>query len=153
MTPSKKDQAYALRLQGFKVDEISSCLGVTQDEVQSLLLDEGERRAYTHAETLRISTTIELDRLDGLLRAVQPGIEAGDLASIDRALKIMERRSKLLGLDQPEVRAQINVQMDDRTDLGKLSTDEIREYLRLAAKMSGEKVVGALPAKTVTVEE
>lgn len=153
MTPSKKDQAYALRLQGFKVDEIASCLGVTQDEVQSLLLDEGERRAYTHAETLRISTTIELDRLDGLLRAVQPGIEAGDLASIDRALKIMERRSKLLGLDQPEVRAQINVQMDDRTDLGKLSTDEIREYLRLAAKMSGEKVVGALPAKTVTVEE
>lgn len=147
MNPSKKDQAYALRLQGFKLDEIASALGMPQDEVQSFLLEEGERRAYTHAETMRISTTIELDRLDGLLRAVQPGVEAGDLASVDRALKIMERRSKLLGLDQPEVRAQINVQMDDRTDLGKLSTEEIREYLRLSAKMSGEKVVGKLPGK------
>jgi hypothetical protein len=150
MTPSKQSQAYALRLTGYRPDEIAGALQLTVEEVQEMLLQEGEKRAFTHAETLRISTSIELDRLDALLKACQPGAEAGDLASVDRVLRIMERRAKLLGLDQPEVRAQISVQMSDQTDLSKLSTDEIRQYLALQAKMSGEAGRVEKPVRDVT---
>ncbi len=47
---------------------------------------------------------IQLTRLDRLLNAVWNDALEGDLAAIDRALKIMERQAKLLGLDEPEKR-------------------------------------------------
>ena len=54
------------------------------------------------AEELR---TLELERLDTLYAKVMVIIETGStkevLNAIDRALRIMERRSKLLGLDAP----------------------------------------------------
>ena len=54
------------------------------------------------AEGLR---TLELERLDTLYAKVVIIIETGStnevLNGIDRALRIMERRSKLLGLDAP----------------------------------------------------
>jgi hypothetical protein len=45
---------------------------------------------------------LELLRLDRYLSAIAEKVDSGDLKAIDRALKIMERRSKLLGLDAPQ---------------------------------------------------
>ena len=45
--------------------------------------------------------TLELARLDDMLKAIAPHVAAGNLTAIDRALKIQERRSRLLGLDAP----------------------------------------------------
>lgn len=46
--------------------------------------------------------TLEVARLDAMLRAVWKRIVGkGELGAIDRALKIMERRARLLGLDKP----------------------------------------------------
>ena len=45
--------------------------------------------------------TLELARLDALLRAVWPKAMRGELTAVDRVLKIMERRANLLGLDAP----------------------------------------------------
>ena len=42
-----------------------------------------------------------MERLDGLLLALAGPIKAGHLGAIDRALHIMERRARLLGLDAP----------------------------------------------------
>ena len=44
---------------------------------------------------------LELARLDDMLKAIAPHVAAGNLTAIDRALKIQERRAKLVGLDQP----------------------------------------------------
>jgi len=49
---------------------------------------------------------LEISRLDSLMEAVMPKAEAGDLAAVDRVLKIQDRRAKYLGLDAP-VRAQV----------------------------------------------
>lgn len=44
---------------------------------------------------------LELARLDDMLKAIAPHVAAGNLTAIDRALKIQERRARLVGLDAP----------------------------------------------------
>jgi len=44
---------------------------------------------------------LELERLDVMLLALWRRVQNGDERAIDRALKIEERRAKLLGLDAP----------------------------------------------------
>lgn len=44
---------------------------------------------------------LEVQRLDRLLLAVWKKAAEGDLGAVDRALRIMERRARLLGLDAP----------------------------------------------------
>lgn len=44
---------------------------------------------------------IELDRIDRMLAAVSPQAEDGDLQAVQTAIKLQERRAKLLGLDAP----------------------------------------------------
>ena len=50
------------------------------------------------AEQLR---TLELQRLDTMMKAIWDKVVSGDEKAVDRALKIQERRSRLLGLDAP----------------------------------------------------
>ncbi|MER5985738.1 hypothetical protein [Streptomyces sp. NPDC001787] len=55
-----------------------------------------------HVDELR---TMESERLDRLFFvAYKKVIRDGELPAIDRALRIMERRARLLGLDRPEKR-------------------------------------------------
>lgn len=44
---------------------------------------------------------LEIARLDAMLSAVWPRVEMGDPRAVEVALKIEERRSRLLGLDAP----------------------------------------------------
>jgi len=44
---------------------------------------------------------LELRRLDKMLQIAEAAAEGGDLAAIDRVIRIQERRSKYLGLDAP----------------------------------------------------
>jgi len=134
----KDEQAYLMRVSGYRVDQIAETLGLSITEANDLILQVGERKAAVSAETLRISTQLEIDRIDALLKALWPAAEAGDLATVDRVQRLMERRAKMLGLDAPEIRAQLQIQAHDRIDLSKLSTDEIRTLLALQAKMSGD---------------
>ena len=63
---------------------------------------QGENREA--AETVR---DLELQRLDRMLRALWEAAIHGDPQAIDRVLKIMQRRAKMLGLDEPERFAQV----------------------------------------------
>jgi len=61
---------------------------------------------------------LELLRLDELLNALWDTAIAGDLKAVDRVLKVMERRAKLLGLDAPfEIKTdgQIHIKVIDLT--------------------------------------
>jgi len=57
--------------------------------------------------------TIELERLDRIMLGLWKQATSGDARAVDRVLKIMERRAKLLGLDAP-------VKLDD-ADLNPLT--------------------------------
>ena len=52
---------------------------------------------------------LELSRLDEMQTAIWQDCMDGKLTAIDRVLKIMERRSRLVGLDAPE---RLNIKTD-----------------------------------------
>lgn len=51
--------------------------------------------------------TLELARLDDLLLALWPEARRGNVAKVDRVLKVMARRAALLGLDAPRRFAEV----------------------------------------------
>jgi hypothetical protein len=65
------------------------------------------------AEEYRAMETV---RLDTYLGALSPQIEGGDFRAVGTAVRISERRSKLLGLDAPEaIDAVVRRRMDEET--------------------------------------
>jgi transposase-like protein len=97
----RQREALDLRRQGYSYSMIAERIGVSaqtcfryvRDGIDSIIKETKEE-----AEEIR---TLELERLDELLRALWPGATDGEPQAIDKALKIMERRAKMLGLDAP----------------------------------------------------
>jgi len=53
-------------------------------------------------ETAQDVRTMELRRLDEMLRSVWPEATKGDTDAVSAVLRVMKRRAKMLGLDEPE---------------------------------------------------
>lgn len=103
----RRVEALKRRIAGGSYRAIARELGVSEAQafrdVQAEL-DKLAQQAQEEASRLRV---LELRRLDEMLIRLSPMLypKSGDnvnLGAIDRALKIMERRAKLLGLDAPE---------------------------------------------------
>jgi AcrR family transcriptional regulator len=94
----RKTQVLDLRREGFTLREIAASLNVSVGTVHSDIL--AALNALREQE--RFSTeewvTLELERLDMATRAIAPQVEKGSFKAIDRWLRIMDRRAKLLGL-------------------------------------------------------
>jgi len=114
---------YELRLLGHPIREVarlaSEELGwnVSEEVARRRIEAEGLQRVQPAEDALR---SMELDRLDRYLLATEKiAYEAPDgptkLAALDRALKVQERRSKLLGLDAP-TRTDVTVTEADPRD-------------------------------------
>jgi hypothetical protein len=93
----KEGRALELRLYGANYEGIAEQLGYADASGAYKAISRALDRltAEPSKEVLRI----ELERLDRMLSAVLGQAVQGHLGSIDRVLKIMERRAKLLGLD------------------------------------------------------
>jgi hypothetical protein len=70
---------------------------------------------------------LELARLDSALLAIWRRVQSGDDKAIDRLVRIMERRAKLLGLDEPP-RTKVTLTLDDID----------REIARLEAELKAQ---------------
>jgi hypothetical protein len=100
-TATLEAECLRLRLAGYSHREIAAQLGVAPSSAYKRVrhaLDEINKTNLESAEQLR---ALELLRLDELLNALWDTAIAGDLRAVDRVLKVMERRAKLLGLDAP----------------------------------------------------
>ena len=92
-------QALELRKAGASYEAIAERLGYADRS--------GAYRAVKAALTLTLREpaeelrSLEAERLDGMLLPLWRRVQAGDEKAIDRALHIMERRARLLGLDAP----------------------------------------------------
>jgi hypothetical protein len=84
------------------------------------------------AEEVRM---LELDRLDQLLVKLQPRLNQGELAAMDRALSISKRRAELLGLDVFKPVAVLNI------DMGSLTEEQLE---RIAGGEDPMIVLGAM---------
>lgn len=90
--------AYAERLKGRTLESIAEDLQVSGVMVWKYCQEYMKKHVTPLAEEYR---KMDLDRLDELLLALWPAAKQGDTKSIDAALRILDRRSKYLGLDAP----------------------------------------------------
>ena len=99
-TTEKTLKALELRKRGLNYTQISKKLGCSRSTACRYVLSELENLADKCREEAVHVRDLELQRLDDLyLIAYRAIIDGNDLAGIDRCLRIMERRAKLLGLD------------------------------------------------------
>ena len=99
-TTEKTLKALELRKRGLNYTQIGKKLGCNRSTACRYVLSELENLADKCREEAVHVRDLELQRLDDLyLIAYRAIIDGNDLAGIDRCLRIMERRAKLLGLD------------------------------------------------------
>ena len=95
---ARRIKALDLRLSGASYRQIAAALstdvGTAHKDVQRALRE-------TMQEAGDGVRKVEVARLDRLLLAVWPKAVAGDTAAVHTALRIMERRAVMLGLDAP----------------------------------------------------
>lgn len=97
----RRRQCVELRLAGATFDVIAERTGLSKSTVHKHIT---KALADITAETRGPAESVkamELARLDRLLVGVWGNAAKGDVLHVDRVLKIMERRAKLLGLDAP----------------------------------------------------
>lgn len=97
----RQAQALELRRMGKGFAEIAAALGIGKSQAHRLVvagMADAREQVAAQADDLR---TEEVSRLDGMLAGLWPSARKGGVAAVDRVLKIMERRARLLGLDAP----------------------------------------------------
>lgn len=95
----RKKNAVELRLAGASYRDIGNALGCSTVTAMNDCKEALAEIPMQQADEMR---TVELSRLDRLQRAVWGKAIKGDLQAVDRAIKIIDRRAKLLGLDAPQ---------------------------------------------------
>lgn len=94
-------KALELRRMGKGYAEIARTLGIGKSQAHRLVqagLSDARDQIRAEANDLRAE---EISRLDAMLAGLWPDARKGHQGAVDRVLRIMERRSKLLGLDAP----------------------------------------------------
>ena len=113
---ARRDEAMNLRIVGKTYKQIGIAMGYSEARAHKVVTKELARIREERAETINDVRDMELERLDHLFaiamgRADPPETKDPDLLelqaenrmkAIDRAVKLMDRRAKLLGLDAPK---------------------------------------------------
>lgn len=92
-----KAEAMGLRRAGIRVPVIAERLGVGESTVFTWIKDALQASYLEPAEDM---VRMELERLDALQAALWPKATRGDRNAVDTLLRVMERRSRYLKLDQ-----------------------------------------------------
>ena len=95
----RQAKALELRRMGKGYVEIAVHLGIGKSQAHRLV-QEGlsDARAQVDADASELKAE-ELSRLDAMLSGLWPDARKGHLGAVDRVLRIMERRAKMLGID------------------------------------------------------
>lgn len=118
-------EALELRRAGLGYTAIGARMGLGKSQAHRLVvaaLDEARAQVSANADDLRAE---EVSRLDAMLTGLWPAARKGAVSAIDRVVKIMERRARLLGLDAPE-RKQLEGPKGGPIQAVSMSVDEFR---------------------------
>jgi hypothetical protein len=99
-----EQKAIKLRMGGATYGEIGKQLGITGAGAHKMVMRVLARDAAQTAEDAPEVLRVELMRLDRMQLGLWQQAKAGNQGAVDRVLRIMDRRSKYLGLDAPERR-------------------------------------------------
>jgi hypothetical protein len=97
---ARREKALELRAEGRTIRAIADQLGVSKSQVQRDIEKELRAAAEERRKIAGLIVDLELAKLDALEENAWGHIAAGELSAIDRVLRSMERRAKLLGLDK-----------------------------------------------------
>ena len=113
VSPRQKEvQAVVLRSSGASYDQIAESLGYRQKDGAYKAVQRGMKRLGDESyESIDMVRSMSLRRLDDMTFALMPAARQGDLASVDRVLRLEMRRADLLGLDAPKT-FEARIQMD-----------------------------------------
>lgn len=145
----RDEKALAMRLQHKTHAEIDKALGYgSRQNVSRALKRRTAALAAECAETAAEVKAMELARLDAMAAGISKKATGGDLQAIDRALRIMERRSAYEGLDMPRA-LKVEVARELDTNLEKLKAglapDVYEQVLLVLAGEHGAAEAGADP--------
>jgi len=148
---SQRLQALSLRAAGLSYQRIAEALSVSKTRAWRIVAKALTELAEQCPEKTENIRTLHLLRLDRLRFALEP--RKSDPRVVNVLLQIMERESKLLGLDRP-VRTEISgpngrplqAERPAEVDVSKLTVEEQQTLRRLELKMQGFDLP-ALPAK------
>lgn len=113
LAAERRVRAMELRREGKSYSKIGTELGCTAQRAHKIVTEELQKVRDKLTEETSEVKTLELQRLDDLFVVAHTEAEAGNLPAIDRCLRIMERRSRLLGLDMPEKMEHIGTVVQD----------------------------------------
>ena len=121
-------KALELRRMGRGYVDIASTIGISKSQAHRLVkqgLADARAQVEANANELKVE---EISRLDAMLGGLWAGARSGNVAAVDRVLKIMERRAKLLGLDAP-VRTSIQGGGDDAPPISTVGETKVTFYM------------------------
>ena len=98
----RREKALELRAKRMSIRAIADMLGVSKTQVQRDIEKELQAAAEERKKIAGLIIDLELVKLDELEQEAWKHIAAGELSAIDRVLRSMDRRAKLLGLDAAE---------------------------------------------------
>lgn len=92
-------RALELRKAGFTYQRIADSLGYKSASGAHKAVASALKK--TLQEPSDVVRMLEIERLDTMLSSIWSSVKQGQYGAQDRAIKIMERRARLLGLDAP----------------------------------------------------
>lgn len=136
----KQTQALQLRAHGHSFRGIAKALGCSLGTAHTLIKDAfaAERKGISEAKADLVE--MEILRCDTYLQAIAKQVQMGNVRAVDTALKVAERRARLLGLDAPTKIAPTDPNgnaLPSQPDLSRLNTEELKSLAALAEKMGG----------------
>lgn len=126
-------RAVEYRKMGMSYQAIGDQLHISAPAVYKTVRKAMQAVKVEQDQDAEIIKAMEYENLDRLQLAAWPGAMKGNHLLIDRILKIMERRAKLMGLDAPEKRANTDSRGSDipiPQRLRDMSDDEIKARIR-----------------------
>jgi hypothetical protein len=137
----RRSKAVRMRIAGHSPEDIAAELGYVSPAAASADIYEALAKQLTTPDhNVEILREIECKRLDMMLLALHPGIERGNPRSVEIAIRILERRAKMMGLDSAtkvelltvdDIDAQIAKLTEKMTERAESAIDEeIRQFLQ-----------------------
>lgn len=113
MAAEHRAKAVEFRKMGMSYEAIGKQLGISAPAVHKAVLNAMRGVKVKQDKDAEIIKVMEYENLDRLQLAAWPGAMKGNHLLIDKVLKIMERRAKMMGLDAPEKHANTDSQGND----------------------------------------
>lgn len=95
-------EAFNYRKSGFSYHQIADKMGIAVSNAYTLVKEHLDLMREQAKESAKELIQIENERLDNMWAAIENRVTLGDDDAINSAIKIMNRRAALLGLDQPQ---------------------------------------------------